>query len=55
MKIRITLFIENKIHNKYKEFCKKEGLVMSRQIEKFMKKHSAGKKDRNILDSILGK
>ena len=55
MKTRISLFVDTKIHGKYKEFCKKEGLVMSRQVERFMKKHSASKRDKNVLDSILGK
>ena len=53
--VSVTLSINRKIYGKYKEFCNREGLLTSRQVERFMKKHSAGKKDRNVLDSILGK
>jgi len=51
----VTLSLNKKIYSKYQNFCEREGLMISRQVEKFMKKHGASKKDRNVLDSILGK
>lgn len=37
-KIKITLSINKEILNKYKEYCSKEGIIISKQIEKFMEK-----------------
>ena len=51
----VTLSINKQTYDKYQEFCDREGLIISRQVEKFMKKHSASKKDRGVLNSILGK
>jgi len=53
--IAITLSISKQIYSKYRVFCDKEGLLISRQVERFMKKHSQSKKDRNVLDHLLGK
>lgn len=53
--LRVTLSLNKETYSKYREFCDKEGLIISRQVEKFMKKHGASKKDRNVLDNILGK
>lgn len=53
--IAITLSVNKEIYKKYKEFCNNEGLLISRQVERFMKKHSASKKDRNVLEHLLGK
>jgi len=35
----IILLIGAKIVNKYKNYCGKEGIIISRQVEKVMKKH----------------
>jgi len=35
-KIKLTLSINSELLNKYKEYCKKEGMILSRQVEKFM-------------------
>ncbi|MEM0360541.1 MAG: hypothetical protein QXK06_04370 [Candidatus Diapherotrites archaeon] len=37
----VALSIEEKIYNNYKEHCDKEGIVLSRQVEKFMEKELA--------------
>ena len=34
---KLTLSIEEKILRSYKEHCKKKGLIISKQIENFMK------------------
>ena len=52
---KATLSIDSEVYSNYREFCKREGLVISKQVERFMKKHSASKKERTVLDSILGK
>lgn len=51
----MTLLVNRILHGKYKKFCKKEGLIMSRQVEKFMKAHMKKGKDRNVLGTILEK
>jgi len=35
-KIKLTLSIDKDILEEYKKHCEKEGLIISRQIEKFM-------------------
>ena len=37
-KKNITLHVNSKLYDLYSTFCKKEGIVLSRQIEKFMEK-----------------
>lgn len=37
-KKNVTLHLNSKLYNEYSEFCKKEGIVLSRQIEKFIEK-----------------
>jgi len=37
-KKNVTLHINSKLYNEYSEYCKKEGVVLSRQIEKFIEK-----------------
>ena len=32
----VTMHINSKLYDKYSEFCKKEGIILSRQIEKFI-------------------
>jgi hypothetical protein len=34
----ITLSVEEEIYDKYREFCKKKGLLVSRQFEIMMEK-----------------
>lgn len=33
----VTLSIDEKIYNDYKEFCKKRAIALSRSVENFMK------------------
>tara|TARA_Y100000310_G_scaffold4581_1_gene5480 strand:+ start:875 stop:1045 length:171 start_codon:yes stop_codon:yes gene_type:complete len=35
-KKNVTLYMDSLLYNKYVEHCKKEGLALSRQIEKFI-------------------
>jgi phage/plasmid-associated DNA primase len=32
----VTLHLNSELYNNYSEYCKKEGIVLSRQIEKFI-------------------
>ena len=32
----VTLHLNSKLYEDYSEYCKKEGIVLSRQIEKFI-------------------
>ena len=34
----VALSLDEEVYNKYKEFCKKKFVVISRKIEDFMKK-----------------
>jgi hypothetical protein len=38
MKKKVTLSIEEEIYNAFNDNCKEEGLILSRQVEFFMKK-----------------
>ena len=35
-KKNVTLYLNSALYDKYVEYCKKEGLMLSRQIEKFI-------------------
>ena len=35
-KKNVTLYLNSVLYDKYVEYCKKEGLMLSRQIEKFI-------------------
>ena len=35
-KKRVTLFVEADVYDKFKEFCDKNGLVLSKKFEMFM-------------------
>jgi len=38
MKSKLTLSINKEILNKYKKFCKDNGIIISKQVENLMKK-----------------
>ncbi|HIH14590.1 MAG TPA: hypothetical protein HA224_05060 [Nanoarchaeota archaeon] len=38
MKTKLTIEVDTKIHKKYKAFCKKNGIVMSKRLEGLMAK-----------------
>ena len=41
----VTLHLNSRLYEDYSEYCKKEGIVLSRQIEKFIEdKLKRGKK-----------
>jgi hypothetical protein len=33
----VTLKIDSEVYDEYRKFCKEEGLIVSKQIEKFIK------------------
>jgi hypothetical protein len=35
-KKNVTLHLNSKLYDEYSEYCKKEGIILSRQIEKFI-------------------
>ena len=37
-KKNVTLYINSKLYDKYVAYCKQEGLILSRKIEKFIEK-----------------
>jgi hypothetical protein len=37
-KKNVTLYLNSALYDKYVEHCKKEGLMLSRQFEKFIEK-----------------
>ena len=43
----VTLKIDSEVYDEYRKFCKEEGLIVSKQIEKFireeLKKNNGGK------------
>jgi len=45
-KKNVTIHLNSKLYEKYSNYCKKEGIVLSRQIEKFIEKELK-KKDNN--------
>ena len=34
----VTLKIDSKIYDEYRKFCKEEGIIVSKQVEKFIQK-----------------
>ena len=44
MNINITLSVNKEIYRKYREFCKKEGFIVSKRVEIFMKKEMCDRK-----------
>jgi len=33
----VTLKIDSKVYDEYRKFCKEEGIIVSKQVEKFIK------------------
>jgi len=44
-KKRVTLFVESEIYDKFKEYCDKQGLVLSKRFERFMEEELNKNKD----------
>jgi len=40
----VTLHLNSELYNSYSEYCKKEGIILSRQIEKFIEGELNGRK-----------
>jgi len=38
----VTLKVESELYNKYRKFCKKKGLIISRQFEIMIEKQMKG-------------
>ncbi len=36
--IKVTLSVDEKIYEKFKRYCEKRGLIISKQVELFMKR-----------------
>ena len=43
-KKNVTLYLNSTLYDKYVEYCKKEGLMLSRQIEKYIEKELENEK-----------
>jgi len=41
----IALSVDAKIYDEYKEYCRKEGIILSKQVEKFMEKELEANKN----------
>jgi len=46
-KKNVTLHLNSELYNNYSNHCKNEGIVLSRQIEKFIEIELKGRKDQN--------
>ena len=44
-KKRVTLFVESAIYDKFKEYCDKQGLVLSKRFERFMEEELKKRKE----------
>lgn len=40
----ISMNVDSKVYAKYSNLCKEEGIIMSKQIEKFMERFVEGEK-----------
>ena len=47
----ITLKVNSELYDKYREFCKHEGLIVSRQFEKCMEKQLKERKNEKLLQN----
>ncbi len=47
--VKVTLSINKKVWEDYKRLCEEEGIINSKQVEKFMKEH---KKKREICINL---
>jgi len=45
--IKLTLSVKEKVLKKYKEYCNKKGLIISKQVEKFMEEQLENEKDKS--------
>jgi hypothetical protein len=45
-KIKLTLSINEKLLKKYKKYCEREGLILSKQVEKFIEEQLKKKRRR---------
>jgi len=43
----VTLSINGKIYEEFKKYCEKEGLILSKQVEKFMLEKLNKKRGKN--------
>ena len=44
-KKRITLSVDSRIYNKYRDYCQEKGIILSKQVEFFLKKELKKIKD----------
>lgn len=46
-KKNVTLFLNSDLYDDYVKYCKKEGLLLSRQVEKFIEKELKNDSPKN--------
>ncbi|MBU2406363.1 MAG: type II toxin-antitoxin system CcdA family antitoxin [Nanoarchaeota archaeon] len=44
-KKRITLSVDSRIYNKYRDYCQEKGIILSKKVEFFLKKELEKIKD----------
>jgi len=44
-KKRITLSVDSRIYNRYREYCQEKGIIISKQVEFFLKQELEKIKD----------
>jgi hypothetical protein len=42
----VALSIEEEIYNRYRAYCEKQGIILSKQVEKFMGKELANNSNK---------
>lgn len=45
--VKLTLSVNKKILREYKKYCEKKGIIISKQVEKFMKKQLENEKNKD--------
>ena len=45
-KKRVTLFVDSETYDKFKEYCDKQGLVLSKRFERFMEEELKKNRER---------
>ena len=40
----VTLHLNSELYNRYSQYCKKEGIILSRQVEKFIEEQMKNEK-----------
>ena len=46
-KKRITLSVDSRIYNKYRDYCQEKGIILSKQVEFFLKEELKKIEEKN--------